>query len=1642
MDPVSFHGEAFSEYYCTKLLWTDPQLGKEINQKSAENLYKQASSTVRFAQRQLRDREQARSTYSLLLERLCPLLGWRIGKTSKIVTELEQEEEGGVPLLDGDDDRVFSRVLCIAPDAHLDAAPAGLHRRFAPTQSLARVLREQELDYGVVINAFELRLVCTVGTLPSYIGFDLTAIAEGGDAGLQTWKLLHALLNRAAIASHPPLLDRVRKIGGEHQLSVSNTLGRQVQSAVVRFMQGVLDHPENRDRIAQPVTDTVLHDLYQETLRYLYRLLFVLYAEDLNLLPMDVLTYREGYSLHRLVRLAREAGDDAVEVSDPNGSFFQASLDAMFALIRVGCDLGPEGRIKPYGGGLFNSGSTEHLNQLVLGNAMLDNVIELLTVIPAPKGQVGKIRLSYRELNVEQLGSIYEGLLEQSPAFARNRLWRCELDSRIVVINDADRERIREIRGEKLTTEGLSIEDDDDEDLDGAESDESEVDETTDDAELSETENEESDVSGEDEEQPKKKKSAKKPLKVLAEIPQGTVYLRGSQARKQSGSYYTSRAFVEFLVREALDPMADGKSAKEILSLKVVDPAMGSAHFLVGATRRLAGHLLAAYRREVARLRADNLSEDVPEDDLLVLADVPDELIQVWGSADEERELAVCRLIVAGNCIYGVDKNPLAVDLAKVSLWLVTAASQFPLSFIDHRLQCGDSLLGIPAAEVVRPWVRPAAKTRAKPKAIKPFELMISPKSQTDIFDFGAPSHKALCVSFGRAFQCLRDLNRCVHQEPTNFALHQAQYGALRGTLRPWWELHQLRVGFSFSRTEVTPDILNNWLRDFVETGKVTEQHRIAAEPHRQRGEQAAAFCWELAFPEVFFDETGQRRPDAGFSCVLGNPPWDKIKPERDGFYLAYEPLIRQYQGTAKNRRIAELHQQNPAIAAAWDEYEFQTKALSGALSDGGIYAHQTAIVEEETEGDDGEMVVKKKTTGGDPDCYKFFLERAWQLTASDRAVGMVMSSSLHNGQGATGLRRLMLDQCRLRVLVKFDNELRVFPGVHNQFKFDIVVVDKGGQTTDTDAAFFSRETEQALQQFRSHRAYLKVPADEIRKLSPQTLTLFEFRGQRDVDLVQKAYRLHPTFGDGLMQRLGLKFRREFDMGNSNYLFRTRNWLRQHGCTQEPGEQWRAADAEWYSSRGYVERPLAQWYVLYEGDKVVAHKIPWEVKSKKGIRERDLDDFTIQFKLPGGLRFFGKVPDDSGHESIFVPPDEVRETDFPAYIPAAKKLKDFTFGPAIRPSDAFVPLMEGKWIYQFNDRAYAYVSGSGSWVVTRPVDVAEHDLIPHYFMAKADADTRTPGVGTWKVGFRDVSSASNERTVVAALIAGDIPCNHKTPTFALATPSRESAYAVSAWLSSITSDFFARVSGGNTSLSAMKQRPTPSESLTDLHDCVTGRKKCDRDRALLDAMMAGLFELTPSEYAYILSLFPLLDRDQPPLPHDYRIRATNKGVEWKRISFITRDLALLTYVDYLAGRLDVKPDAERVRRICPDGVPEPPNDIVAFFAAAGVDIGGTTDYAVAATGPYRNLRARVAKARELGAVAYVPTIDRRRATFVEQAAAAGGLSPDEGVLTPEMSASVLRDKAARAAKWAKAMELWEQTPNPRASVASAEGGPK
>jgi hypothetical protein len=282
----------------------------------------------------------------------------------------------------------------------------------------------------------------------------------------------------------------------------------------------------------------------------------------------------------------------------------------------------------------------------VWGDATVADILEKLTLVP--RQGMGLVRLSYRELDVEQLGSIYENLLEQTLAIAREPMWRIRLDDRELVVTAAERHRLAERRGEIGQDELLEAPPEEAE-LDGEETVEDVIEE-----------NEE----GEEEESEDTAPRSRKPIRVLAEVPVGTVYLKAGMGRKQSGSYYTSRAFVEFLVREAIDPLAEGKSPEAILALKAVDPAMGSGHFLVGACRRLAEHLLAAYRGQYEAMRETN--PDAPQEDIFFEGNIHPEVARCWDN--EDRALAACRLLVAGNCLYGVDKNPLAVDLARVSL--------------------------------------------------------------------------------------------------------------------------------------------------------------------------------------------------------------------------------------------------------------------------------------------------------------------------------------------------------------------------------------------------------------------------------------------------------------------------------------------------------------------------------------------------------------------------------------------------------------------------------------------------------------------------------------------------------------------------------------------------------------------------------------------------------------------------------------------------------------------------------------------------------------------------------------------------------------------------------------------------------------
>lgn len=1534
MEPITFQGDAFSEYFLNRLMREEPRLRGRLGEESAERAWRQACRIIRDGQRALRERQQARSTRTLLLTPLAQVMGWRLGDEETVETG-EGDEAAGAPLL-GPEDSVLARVCSIPPDVAFDLPPAGLHRRFAPSLSMVRALEREDLTWGLLLNAYELRLLRRAeGFVASWIGFDLTTIADGGEAGRTAWGILWALLRAEGWEATPTILDQVVDLGRDHAAMVGTGLGRQVQEAVVAVVQGILDHPANRDRLGAITSTQELQELYAQTLRVLYRLLFILYGESRGLLPLDLPTYREGYSLARLSRLATGAETDPRLGPAPAGSFFEESLGALFRLIQVGADLGPEGRIPAYGGGLFDPEGTRLLDSLRWGEATVATILDRLTFVQTSRG---KVRLSYRELDVEQLGAIYEGLLERTLEVAREPLWPIRLDDQELYVTGAQRAELAERRGEILA-EG---------------SEEGEEERETADEEPEEAEGEdEPEEEGADEPEPVA--SHRKPIRILRPaIPPGRVFLRGGLGRKQTGSYYTNRAFVGFLVRRAVDPLAEGKAPDEILALRVCDLAMGSGHFLVGACRRLAEHLLAAYREQ-------GQEEAHPE------------VARVWD--DEERALAACRLLVAGNCLYGVDRNPLAVELARVSLWLATAATDHPLTFLDHRLRIGDSLLGLPLYLGEGPEPPTHLLQANQPRVARRGRRRNAQEAQGTIpVDAGAVEiitsvTRQLRERLRRAFNSLQEIRRLVDDNPGDFAGQRAAFTAMQGELAPFLELHALRIGRSLGGLEETVadlQLMDAWLRDLAR-GPVSEAAREAGGAALAHGRESRAFCWPLEFPDVFFEpsDNGQGvrpRGHPGFDAMIGNPPWEKVITARKEFYEQADPAIRDYQGQNLARRIAELHQQQPDLANAWTAYESREKRYAGTLLRGGLYQHQIA----EVRGD---------KTGGHPDLFKFFLERNHQLTRIVGRVGMLLPAGIYAVEGCTGLRRLLFHQARVESLFSFENHLeRFFPGVDSRQKFITLVFAKevSDEASFLGAFMLRDEGFLSLPPGEQDRRGVRISPEFIRLTNPDNLALVEVKSAQEQAMVERIYRTIPPLGHKLEESWNISFTQEVNMTSDSYLFGTREWLRAHGCalfvggrmvegpadaqfqTARPGGQyWFAPAASWYDQQGgrFVQ---ARRYVIQEGSRVEISIEPPPAEDGENQRRRRRSVQVLE----------GYVLAE-------------REDD-PTELPVC-------------PDGVYVPLYEGRMVHQFDHAAKTYLSGEGRGAEWDELSFRQKVLVPHFFIQR-NLGHDEPNWLRFRPGFCDVTGQTNERSVLAAVLPAGHPAGHSVPTVGI---QGAGTHAYLFWVAVATSfvaeflirqkisthlSFFyleswpfprlaqedlilkqlaahaARLSCFTPEMGALWEEVADRLSLREQRSTTDLRERA-RLRAEIDAIIADLYGLSVAEFAYILTTFPLLDRDQPPLPGDFFVRWNKKGQpKFEPRSFATRDTALLAFM--------------RRKNVTS------PADLAAFYRGEiGVDF--DSDRSQFRLGPIRNLEARVEEAFRRGAIAYVPSQARR-----------------------------------------------------------------
>ena len=574
--------------------------------------------------------------------------------------------------------------------------------------------------------------------------------------------------------------------------------------------------------------------------------------------------------------------------------------------------------------------------------------------------------------------------------------------------------------------------------------------------------------------------------------------------RKSTGSYYTPTSLIDCLLDSALDPVLD-RAEREVdpeqalLSLTVCDPACGSGHFLVAAARRIA--------RRVASIRTGD-PEPPPE--------------RVREALSE----------VVGRCIYGVDINPLAVELAKVSLWLETLDPGRPLAFLDAQIKVGNALIGA-TPSLVQGGVPDEAFASLEGDD-KKVVSMFKAKNKRDragqdgLFDF---EWAAVDVKLGDQLRNLLHGRRA-----GSLAEVQARADRLR-TLEDDPVLRQQRLvadawcaAFVWPTHGGSPDaVTESSLRTLERGGHLTPGTmamiaKLAADYQ--------FFHWHLEYPHVFTPDRSGDGPgwSGGFDVVLGNPPWERVKLQEQEFFAVRDPQIAAAPNAASRKRlIAKLEATNPAL---YQDYLAALRRASGEsllLRVSGRYP---------------------LTGRGDINTYAVFAETGRNLAAPRGRMGMILPTGIATDATTQFFFKDLVQRGSLASLYDFENRKPLFDGVDSRFKFCLLTLAGTALREDeAEFAFFAHDPSDLLKE----NARFELTPEEIQLLNPNTGTCPIFRTRRDAEITLGIYRRVPVLinqNDPVNGNpWGIKFMTMFHMSNDSHLFHTREELEEDGWT-------------------------------------------------------------------------------------------------------------------------------------------------------------------------------------------------------------------------------------------------------------------------------------------------------------------------------------------------------------------------------------------------------------------------------------------------------------------------------------------------------------
>ncbi len=593
-------------------------------------------------------------------------------------------------------------------------------------------------------------------------------------------------------------------------------------------------------------------------------------------------------------------------------------------------------------------------------------------------------------------------------------------------------------------------------------------------------------------------------LHPMLNLGAGTFELQSAAGneRKTTGSYYTEPGLVNELVESALEPViadrlsrARTREEKEraLLSIRVLDSASGSGHMLLAAGHRLARHL--------AIIRSGD-EEPSPEAMRKALRDV------------------------IGHCLYGVDSNPMAVELCKVNLWMEALEPGKPLSFLDHHIKCGNSLIGATPALLAggipdEAFTPIAGDDKAVCSAFKKKNKQ-ERSGQRSLFDAALQPWERvgdIAASLLQVDELADDTIEGVRRKQARYAEVVRSSGYEYGRLWAdswcaafvWKKTKEFPYPITeevFRRIEHNPFDLAPWMREEIE--------RLAG--------QYQFFHWHLEFPEIFGPLPGlspsEKAPTGegagGFDVLLSNPPWEKIKLQEEEFFAARDPRIATAPNTAARQRlIAVLSKTNPALALELSEAKRATEGVSKFVR----------------------LSERYPLTGiGDVNTYALFAELDRSLIASNGRTGIILPTGIVTDDTTKDFFGDVMANQALVKLIGFENESFIFPNVHHSFKFcAVTITGQQSRLERADFVFFCRHFENVKQAER----HFELSREDLVLLNPNTRTCPIFRTRVDSELTKKIYRRVPVLVNDHSDAnpWSLTLLRLFDMSNDSGLF-------------------------------------------------------------------------------------------------------------------------------------------------------------------------------------------------------------------------------------------------------------------------------------------------------------------------------------------------------------------------------------------------------------------------------------------------------------------------------------------------------------------------